>query len=145
MSYDVEILQEHVHENEPRLTNDQRFVYDILMASIRQKSGGIFFIDAPGGTGKTFLIALCLAQVRIKKEIAIAVASFGIAATLLPGGRTAHSAFKLPLDLTSMDEPSCNISRASATGKLLKKASLIVWDECTMAHKLALEALDRTH
>jgi len=27
---------------------------------------------------------------------------------------------------------------------VLKKSSLIVWDECTMAHKKSLEALDRT-
>ena len=108
------------------------------------KKGGMFFIDAPGGTGKTFLIGMFLAQVRRKKDIALAVASSGIAATLLPGGRTAHSTFKLPFDLTSTDEPLCNVSRGSATGNLLKKASLIVWDECTMAHKYAIEALDRT-
>jgi hypothetical protein len=29
-------------------------------------------------------------------------------------------------------------------GKVLTKCKLIVWDECTMAHKKALEALDRT-
>ena len=116
----------------------------MVLSNVNQGSGGIFFLDAPGGTGKTFLINVILAKVRMKKDIALAVASSGIAATLLPGGRTAHSAFKLPLDLTTMDEPICNISRRSAAGKLLKKASLIVWDECTMAHKLALEALDRT-
>ena len=90
------------------------------------------------------MIGMFLAQVRRKKYIALAVASSGIAATLLPGGRTAHSTFKLPFDLTSTDEPICNVSRGSATGNLLKKASLIVWDECTMAHKYAIEALDRT-
>ena len=90
------------------------------------------------------MIGMFLAQVRRKKDIALAVASSGIAATLLPGGRTAHSTFKLPFDLTSTDEPLCNVSRGSATGNLLKTASLIVWDECTMAHKYAIKALDRT-
>ena len=70
--------------------------------------------------------------------------SSGIAATLLPGGRTAHSTFKLPLDLTNKDDPVCNISTNSGIGEVLKRCDLIVWDECTMAHKKALEALDRT-
>ena len=144
MSYDVQSLENHVEDNEPRLTADQKLAYDLVMQSINEKKGGMFFIDAPGGTGKTFLIGMFLAQVRRKKDIALAVASSGIAATLLPGGRTAHSTFKLPFDLTSTDEPLCNVSRGSATGNLLKKASLIVWDECTMAHKYAIEALDRT-
>ena len=53
-----------------------------------------FFLDAPGGTGKTFLISLILAEIRSNNGIALAVALSGIAATLLDGGRTAHSALK---------------------------------------------------
>ena len=144
MSYDLEVLQDHVHENEPKLIPEQRNVFELVLSSINENSGGVFFLDAPGGTGKTFVINVLLAKVRMRKDIALAVASSGIAATLLSGGRTAHSAFKLPLDLTTMDEPSCNISRGSAAAKLLKKACLIVWDECSMAHRFAIEALDRT-
>ncbi|GBP75803.1 ATP-dependent DNA helicase pif1 [Eumeta japonica] len=77
-------------------------------------------------------------------DIALALASSGIAATLLDGGRTAHSALKLPLNLNTIDTPTCNISRSSAMGKLLMQCKLIVWDECTMAHKKSLEALNFT-
>ncbi|GBP44359.1 ATP-dependent DNA helicase pif1 [Eumeta japonica] len=79
-----------------------------------------------------------------KCDIALALASSGIAATLLDGGRTAHSALKLPLNLNTIDTPTCNISRSSAMGKLLMQCKLIVWDECTMAHKKSLEALNFT-
>ncbi|XP_056637724.1 ATP-dependent DNA helicase pif1-like [Diorhabda sublineata] len=65
-----------------------------------------------------------------------------IAATLLDGGRTAHSALKLPLNLNTNDTPTCNISQSSAMGKLLMQC--IVWDECTTAHKKSLEALNFT-
>ena len=75
---------------------------------------------------------------------AVAVASSGIAATLLEGGRTAHSMFKLPLDLVTNDSPMCNIKKGSGVAKVLEKAKLIIWDECTMAHRRAFEALDRT-
>uniref|UniRef100_A0A8D8QT90 ATP-dependent DNA helicase n=1 Tax=Cacopsylla melanoneura TaxID=428564 RepID=A0A8D8QT90_9HEMI len=102
------------------------------------------FLDAPGGTGKTFLINLLLAYVRQNKQIAIAVASSGIAATLLAGGKTAHSAFKLPLNLNYCELPVCNISKQSNMAKILQHCKLIVWDECTMAHKGGIEALNRT-
>uniref|UniRef100_A0A0L8HYC6 ATP-dependent DNA helicase n=1 Tax=Octopus bimaculoides TaxID=37653 RepID=A0A0L8HYC6_OCTBM len=107
-------------------------------------TGGVFFLDAPGGTGKTLLINLLLAKVRQKKKIALAVASSGLAATLLTGGRTAHSTFKLPLNLIENESPLCNISKNTALAKLLTDAKLIVWDEATMSHKVAFEALDRT-
>ena len=38
----------------------------------------VFFIDGPGGTGKTFVYNLILARVRSKKHIALALASSGI-------------------------------------------------------------------
>ncbi|KIH46987.1 hypothetical protein ANCDUO_22957 [Ancylostoma duodenale] len=114
------------------------------MNLIRNGNGGLLFLDAPGGTGKTFLINLLLAEVRKNSDIALAIASSGIASTLLDGGRTAHSALKLPLDLTRSETPVCNISRGSGKAQVLKMCKLIVWDECTMAHKKALEALDRT-
>lgn len=102
------------------------------------------FLDAPGGTGKTFVIKLLLAFVRQKGEIALAVASSGIAATLIPGGRTAHSALKLPLNLARTENPLCNIKKNSGNARLLQQCKLIVWDECTMSHKLAFEALNLT-
>ena len=72
------------------------------------------------------------------------MASSAIATTLLTGGRTAHSTFKLPLNLTRTESPICNISKTSPVAKLLQQAKLIVWDECTMSHRGALEAVDRT-
>jgi ABC-type ATPase involved in cell division len=56
------------------------------MSSVNNNEGKILFLDAPGGTGKTFLINLLLAKVRYGGKIALAVASSGIAATLLVGG-----------------------------------------------------------
>ena len=114
------------------------------MKAIDNGNGGLFFLDAPGGTGKTFLMSLILATVRARSDIAVAVASSGIAATLLEGCRTAHSALKLPLNLQTTEQPTCNIAKHSAMAKVLVASKIIIWDECTMAHKRALEALDRT-
>ncbi|KIH66756.1 hypothetical protein ANCDUO_02916 [Ancylostoma duodenale] len=90
------------------------------MDMIRNGNGGLFFLDAPGGTGKTFLTNLLLAEIRKQNEIAVAVASSDTAATLLDGGRTAHSALKLPLDLARSENPVCNISRGSGKAQVLK-------------------------
>ena len=57
---------------------------------------------------------------------------------------SAHSALKLPLNLQFSDMPTCNIKKNTAMGKVLQTCKIIVWDECTMAHKKSLEALDRT-
>ncbi|GBO03520.1 hypothetical protein AVEN_16201-1, partial [Araneus ventricosus] len=75
--------------------------------------GGLLFLDAPGGTGKTFLINLLSAQTQKDKKVAIAVASSGIAATLFDDGRTAHSVLQLPLNLAHGETPVCNITKNS--------------------------------
>lgn len=75
----------------------------------------------------------------------MALASSGIGATLLNGGRTAHSALKLPLNFQVNETPTCNISKTSCgTANVLKQCAIIIWDKCTMAHKKSVEALDRT-
>lgn len=88
-----------------------------------------------GGTGKTFLLNLILAAVRSKSEIALAVASSGIASTLLTGGRTAHSKFKFPLNVNATDQVVCRISKRSHMAEVLRLCRIIVWDEATMTHK----------
>jgi hypothetical protein len=114
------------------------------MNSIEIGNGALFFLDAPGGTWKTFLINLLLAEIRMQNEIAVAIASSGISATLLEGGKTAHSALNLPLNIAHSKSPLCNISKNSGKGQLLKRCKVIVWEECSMAHRKVLEALDRT-
>ncbi|BHF84822.1 hypothetical protein SprV_0902797400 [Sparganum proliferum] len=143
-NYNTLELLSYLQSNIPKLTLEQKGIYDQIMVTANNGVGGILFLDAPGGTGKTFLLRLILTAIRSKNDIAVALASSGIAATLLPGGRTAHSALKLPLNVHFVETPMCNISKSSGMGKVLQKCKLIVWDECTMAHKKALEALDRT-
>ena len=73
--------------------------------------------------------------------IALAVASPGIAALLLPGGRTAHSCFKIPLDIH--EDSICAVKHGSDLASLLQVTRLIVWDEAPMVHRHTFEAVDR--
>jgi hypothetical protein len=117
--------------------------------AVLKEEPAVFFLDGPGGSGKTFTFAALLAAVRARRNasgefagnIAIATASSGIAATLLPGGRTAHSTFTIPLILDQ--GVTCFMSKHSARASLLKEARLIVWDECSMFHRHAFETVDR--
>ena len=83
-----------------------------------------------------------MSTVRKDGGIAIATATSGIAATILPGGRTAHSRFKLPLQPKATS--TCSISKQSKLAKLLKQSTVLMWDEATMVHRYAFEAFDRT-
>ena len=64
-----------------------------------------------------------------KNDIALALASSGIAATLLLGEKTAHSTLKLPLNMLSTETPPYNISKSSGMGKVVQQCKLIVWNE----------------
>ena len=98
-SYNTIDLLSYVQTNVSKLTSEQKGICDQIMHCVDNQVGKMFFLDAPGGTGKTFLIRLLLTSIRSKNEIALALASSGIAATLLPGGRTAHYALKLLLNM----------------------------------------------
>lgn len=73
--------------------------------------------DAAGGTGKTFLIRLILTAIQSQNNVAVDLASSEIAETLLPGGRTAHSALKFSLNMQIIETCRCNTSKTSDMGK----------------------------
>ena len=102
----------------------------------------MFFVYGHGGTGKTYLYRTILSGIRSKGKIALAVASSGIAALLLPGGRTAHSRFHIPINVN--DDSTCDIKQRTQAAELLSKTSIILWDEAPMAHRNCFEAVDRT-
>ena len=72
------------------------------MNAVYGNKGGFF-----SGMGKTFLWKTLSASIKIKGDIALNVASSGIASLLLPSGRTAHSRFKIPLNIN--EDSTCNI------------------------------------
>ncbi|PWZ26234.1 ATP-dependent DNA helicase PIF1 [Zea mays] len=124
------------------LNEEQRAAYDKIMSAVDTDQGGLFFVDGPGGTGKTYLYRVLLATLRSQNKIAVATATSGVAASIMPGGRTAHSRFKIPLTID--DGAVCSFTKQSGTAELLRKASLIIWDEASMTKRQAVEALDNS-
>ena len=121
---------------------EQESAYTTILNRVNSGRSGVFFVDGPGGTGKTYLYRALLANMRARGMIALATATSGVAAAIMPGGRTAHSRFKIPILTT--ETSLCNISKQSATADLMRKAKLIVWDEAPMAKRFAIETLDRS-
>uniref|UniRef100_A0A0L8IFD7 ATP-dependent DNA helicase n=1 Tax=Octopus bimaculoides TaxID=37653 RepID=A0A0L8IFD7_OCTBM len=120
-SYDIDSLTRFLEENVPKLLSDQQLAYTTVIDQVTHKRGRLYFLDAPGGTGKSFVTNLVLAK----------------------SGRTAYAAFKLLFRLTSNDEPVCNISKSSSLAQVLKKCTLIIWDEATICHRKSVEAVNR--
>jgi hypothetical protein len=99
------------------LNEEQRAAYDDIMSTIDSKRGGLFFVDGSGDTGKTFLYRALLGTVRSQNKPAVATATSGVAASIMPGGRTAHTRFKIPLTLD--DKQGCVFTKQCGTAKLL--------------------------
>lgn len=140
--YDTEELKTQHEINHCRLNAEQREVYDKVIVNVNENKGGLFFVYGSGGCGKTFLWQTICARLRSEGKIVLPVASSGIAATLLPGGRTAHSRFHIPLDLDQYSIAS--IKHGTDIAELIQQASLIIWDEAPMQHRHAFEAVDRS-
>ncbi len=123
----VQQLQEEVSSAHPLFNADQKSVFnevvgtvlpgvmaDDLNAAVSRAQSTIpkaFFLDAPAGTGKTFVTRAIHAFLLVRSKNVIAVATSAVAAALLDGGRTAHSSFKIPIpcDYGSI----CNVSASS--------------------------------
>jgi uncharacterized radical SAM superfamily protein len=67
---------------------------------------------------------ILLSYVQKQGKVALAMASTGIAATLLEGGTTAHSRFNIPLKVYS--DSTYNISKRSNLAELLYHTKLII-------------------
>ena len=69
-----------------------------------------------------------------------AAAWTGIASTLLAGGQTLHTLFKLPVPI--VETSTCNISPASKAAQQLRETQLFIIDEASMVPANALHAID---
>ncbi|CAH1445774.1 unnamed protein product [Lactuca virosa] len=132
LDYDIPNLKNEFDRLFVSLTDEQRNTFLDIMTTVKDNKGGVFFIYGYGGTGKTFLWKTISAAIRSEGEIVLNVASSGIASLLLTGGRTAHSRFIIPINLN--EDSYCRINPDSDLANLVRKTSLIIWDEAPMVH-----------
>ena len=106
------------------LNKEQQTAYNEIMSTVDSDNGVLFFVDGPSGTRKTYLYRALLTTIRSQNKIAVATTTSIVAASIMPGGRTAHSRLKIPLTLD--DGAFCTFTKQSGTAKLLRTASLII-------------------
>lgn len=143
MNYNSDQEAMAAHQLLSSLNDDQQHTFDEIWQSITHKEGKSFFIDGFGGCGKTYLYQTICHATRAEGIIILCVASTGLACLLLPGGQTAHSMFKIPID--GLNKTSvCNITKESFHADLLRKADTVIFDESLQVHCHCSEALDRS-
>src|SRR6185312_15587075 len=119
LNYDRDSLKEELQTILKNINPEQKKAYDAIMESVENGLGKQIFVEGHGGTGKTYLWKAVTTKLRSEGKIVLAVASCAIAALLIPGGRTAHSRFRIPLNIT--DESTCEIKHGTHLAGLLKK------------------------
>ncbi|GKE41432.1 DNA helicase, partial [Tanacetum coccineum] len=112
-NYNREELAQLKDESVPLLNAKQRQIYDLIMNADTNNRQDLIFVYG-----------------------------HGIASLLLPLGHTAHSRFKIPLELTK--KSLCRITKNTQLGRLLADSDLIIWDEAPMNDCHCFEALDRS-
>jgi hypothetical protein len=105
-SYDQNELRVIADRAEATANEGQRAALDELLTAVALNADlphdseevceAAFFLDGPGGTGKTLVENAIAAILRLEGKIVIMVGSSGICAILLKGGRTGTSPSCLP-------------------------------------------------
>jgi hypothetical protein len=129
---DEEVLWDKLNEQQNVIANE------ILKSLLGESDQKCFYIDGPGGSGKTFLYKALIQKAETINKKPLVIAWTGIAATLLPGGMTCHSVFSLPLDLSTISYPRLTNPKK----EYLKSIDILIWDEAPMSHNIAFEIID---
>ncbi|XP_018358545.1 PREDICTED: uncharacterized protein LOC108758219 [Trachymyrmex cornetzi] len=127
-----------------QLNVKQKEIVDTILAAVatNNNSDTCFYIDGPGGSGKTFIYTTLYYLLKSREKIINTMAFTGIAATLLPNGRTILKVFGLPVP--HFADSSSNIKVQSKEADNLKLVDIFILDETPMAPRYVLEIMDRT-
>ncbi|XP_076919101.1 uncharacterized protein LOC143579781 [Bidens hawaiensis] len=141
LAYDTQVMTDEFQRLFISLTAEQRDVYNEMMKANDPKKGVFSLCTVMDGRGNLFICKTLSVSIRSKAKIVLNAASSGIS-LLLEGGRTTHSIFLIPINLT--EDSTCSITRNPDIRNIMSKTDLIIWDEDPIIHKHAFEALDIT-
>ncbi|XP_012852595.1 PREDICTED: uncharacterized protein LOC105972204 [Erythranthe guttata] len=111
LDYNVDAMREELKKYLSFISYDQKKVFDDIMEVVINDRGGLFFLYVHGGTRLNFIWKTLSTHIRSKGKTVINVAYSVIASLLLPGGRTVHSKFGLPIIVH--ESLTCNIKPQS--------------------------------
>lgn len=128
------------------LNQGQRaFVDDVLRCISdpdhrRNAEGNCYSLTGEGGAGKSRCYETIYHMVRAMNMHVVVMASTGVAATLLPDGKTVHKTFVV--DVPTYSDSVCNVKEGTKQANELTRAAVFLWDEISMSQRYVLEAID---
>ena len=123
----------HIHNRNvafASFSSEQLAVAEEVLAAVAAGAGGVYYLTAAGGCGKSFWANGVSAAVLVAGGVPVIVAASAMAASVLHGGRTAHAAWRIPLDCS--EGSFCSLD--SDLRAQIRAADVIIWDECSMVH-----------
>ncbi|GKC15518.1 ATP-dependent DNA helicase PIF1-like protein [Tanacetum coccineum] len=99
--YAIVVDEEHLRARYC-LNANQKAAYDEIIRYVNNNDYGVFFIDGPGGTGKTYMYNALLAEVCSYGSVALATTSSGAAANNVPASMAKRHAIEA-VDCTMQD------------------------------------------
>ncbi|KAI7962555.1 hypothetical protein MJO28_000649 [Puccinia striiformis f. sp. tritici] len=135
-------IKQRVNTIRKSFNEGQLAVFHQARRALVAPGGSLLYLDGPGGTGKTYVLNTIIDYADCQGLGRIVVASSGVAALLLKGGQTAHSAFQIPID--PLPNSECPVEEGTLLAKHLTAIRLIIWDEIVTIHKNTIEAVDIT-
>jgi len=139
--YNVDEMATLIDEQRAIFNPNQAAAFDAILESVTNNQGHLFFIHAASGYRKIFLCNTIAAEVRRRGQVALCVASSGIAALLLDGGRTSYSHFKISLSIH--EDSVAGLKHNSNMFPVLQQTKVIIWDEVSMQHKYDIDAINQ--
>ncbi|CAH2086126.1 unnamed protein product [Euphydryas editha] len=143
-NYDLEDNQENLNTDESAVLGEQMYlllkgkqieVVNSILQAVNNTASETkcFFIDGPGGTGKTFIYKTLYHMLTGKRYRVKCMAFTGIASILLPNGRTCHKTFGLKVPLTP--DSVSSIKPNSPKARKLSEIDIFLMDEAPMLPK----------
>ncbi len=122
-------------------TSEQHAAMQQVLNSIGAENySNIFALLSSAGCGKTVFANGLAAELRCRNRSVVSVAASALAAMLLTEGRTAHSNFHIPIPAN--EYTMCSLSREE--NAWLRKADVILYDECSMVHQHVADTVERS-
>jgi hypothetical protein len=125
---------------EKPFTGEMKHLFDAIVVALNTPKATFFFLQGPGGCGKSTFLKTLMAYVRSKGFIALGCASTGLAATVYDDFSTAHKLFGIPVqddDDDADQEMDLQTNMSDGRRLLLNEARLLAWDESLGNHKQA--------
>ncbi|KAI0930671.1 hypothetical protein AcW1_010284 [Taiwanofungus camphoratus] len=140
---DLEMLAARAATAASKFNSEQYQIYAEIIDAVLNERPLCAFVDGKAGRGKTFLVNAICYKLRSLGRIVLPTATSAFAAQLYPGGKTAHSTFKVPVGEEGQ-VLSSSVEAHDPRGELIREAAVIIWDEAPMANSAVLACVEET-